>query len=60
VPRWIWLRRMKVRLRSITWTQIKQAVRDHAVLEKEVEGTGPSGPFGSAAIGGEGWTVKRS
>jgi hypothetical protein len=60
VPRWIWLRRMKVRLRSIAWTQIKQAGRDNAVLEKKVEGTGPSGPFGSVAIGGEGWTVKRS
>ena len=60
VPGWIWLRRMKVRLRSITWTQIKQAVRDKAVLEKKVEGTGPSGPFGLVAIGGEGWTVKRS
>ena len=60
VPRWIWLRRMKVRLGSITWTQIKQAVRDNVVLEKKVEGTGPSGPFGSVAIGGEGWTVKRS
>src|ERR1051326_5094343 len=26
-PRWVWLRRMKVRLGSITWSQIKQAVR---------------------------------
>jgi hypothetical protein len=60
VPRWIWLRRMKVRLGSITWPQIKQASRINAVLEKKVEGTGPSGPFGSAAIGGEGWADKKA
>ena len=59
VPRWVCLRRMKVRLGSITWTQIGQAVRGNAILEKKVEGTGPSGPFGSAAIGGEGWTLKK-
>ncbi len=60
VARCVWLRRMKVRLGSITWPQILQAVRDNAVLEKKVEGTGPSGPFGSATPGGEGWTVKKA
>jgi len=58
VPRWVCLRRMKVRLGSITWSQIKQTIRDKGVLEKKVEGTGPSGPFGSASIGGEGWNLK--
>ena len=60
VPRWVCLRRMKVRLGSITWPQIKQAARDNAVLEKKVEGTGPSGPFGSSEIGGGGWMVKKA
>src|ERR1051326_6327365 len=57
VPRWVFLRRMKVRLGSITWSQIKKASRDNAVLERKVEGTGPSGPFGSAMIGGEKWAL---
>jgi hypothetical protein len=60
VTRWVCLRRMKVRLGSITWAQIKQTVRDNSVLEKKVEGTGPSGPFGSTSIGGEGWTLKKA
>jgi hypothetical protein len=60
VPSWIWLRRMKIRLGSITWSQIKQTIRDNATLEKKVEGTGPSGPFGSTSIGGEGWIIKSS
>jgi Family of unknown function (DUF5990) len=60
VPRWVWLRRMKVRLDSATWSQIKQASHNHGVLERKVEGTGPSGPFGSATLGGEGWTLKRA
>jgi hypothetical protein len=46
VPRSTWLRRMKVRLGSITWPQIEQVVRQNGVLEKKVAGTGPSGPFG--------------
>ena len=58
VPRWVWLRRMKVRLGSITWPQVNEAVRDNGLLEKRVEGTGPSGPFGAVGIGGQGWTVK--
>ena len=58
VSRCVWLRRMKIRLSSITWPQIKQAARENAVLEKKVEGTGPSGPFGSTAVGGEGWGLK--
>jgi hypothetical protein len=32
VSRCVWLRRMKIRLGSITWPQIKQAVRENAVL----------------------------
>ena len=59
VPRWVCLRRMKVRLGSITWPQIKQAARHNGVLEKKVEGTGPSGPFGSSEIRGEGWMLKK-
>jgi hypothetical protein len=51
---------MKIRLGSITWSQIKQTIRDNATLEKKVEGTGPSGPFGSTSIGGEGWIIKSS
>jgi len=58
VPRSTWLRRMKIRLGSITWQQIEQAVRDKDVLEIRVAGTGPSGPFGSVGLRGEGWTVK--
>jgi hypothetical protein len=58
VPRWVWLRRMKIRLGSITWRQIEQAIRDHGVLEIKVAGTGPSGPFGEVGLGGEGWTFK--
>jgi hypothetical protein len=58
VPRWVCLRRMKVRLGSITWSQIREVVRNNSVLEKKVEGTGPSGPFGSPSVGGEGWTIK--
>src|SRR5262249_39591672 len=60
VPCSTWLRRMKVRVGSITWSQIEQAVRDNGVLEKKVPGTGPSGPFGSVALWGEGWTVRRT
>lgn len=56
VPRWVCLRRMKVRLGSITWPQIEQAIRDNGVLEIKVAGTGPSGPFGAVGLGGEGWT----
>jgi hypothetical protein len=56
VPRWVWLRRMKIRLGSITWPQIEQAVRD-GVLEIKVPGTGPSGPFGS--VENESWIVRR-
>ncbi len=56
----IWLRRMKVRVGSITWPQIHQAVRNHGVLEIKVAGTGPSGPFGSGGLGGRGWTVERA
>src|SRR3974390_1583567 len=59
VPRSTWLRRMKVRLGSITWSQIEQAIRDNGVLEIKVAGTGPSRPFGSAGLG-EGWTFKRT
>jgi len=59
-PRWVWLRRMKVRLGSITWPQVKQALRENAVLEKRVEGTGPSGPFGSTEVGGAGWLVMKA
>ena len=59
VARCVWLRRMKVRLGSITWSQVRQAARENAVLEKKVEGTGPSGPFGSTAVGGEGWKLKK-
>ncbi|MGO8675402.1 MAG: DUF5990 family protein [Limisphaerales bacterium] len=55
-----WLRRMKVRLGSITWLQIKQAVRNNGVLEIKVAGTGPSGPFGSVGLRGKGWTFKRA
>jgi hypothetical protein len=58
VPKGIWLRRMKVRLRSITWAQIRLATQKNHILEKTVEGAGPSGPFGSASVGNEGWTVK--
>ena len=60
VPRCVWLRRMKVRLGSITWPQIQQAIRDNGVLEIKVAGTGPSGPFGAVGLGGEGWTVKKA
>ena len=60
VPRSTWLRRMKVRLGSITWPQIDQIVRDNGVLEIKVAGTGPSGPFGAVGLGGEGWTVKKA
>jgi hypothetical protein len=60
VPRWIWLRRMKVGLGSITWAQIEQALRDSRVLEVRVPGTGPSGPFGSLPSGAESWTVKNA
>ncbi|MGH7970753.1 MAG: DUF5990 family protein [Limisphaerales bacterium] len=58
VPRWVYLRRMKVRLGSVTWQQIKQAVGERGVLEIKVAGTGPSGPFGEVGLGGEGWTFK--
>jgi len=58
VPRWVCLRRMKIRLGSITWPQIEQAIRDDGVLEIRVAGTGPSGPFGAVGLGGEGWTFK--
>jgi hypothetical protein len=60
VPRWVCLRRMKIRLGSITWPQIEQAIRDNGVLEIKVAGTGPSGPFGAVGLGGEGWTVKKA
>jgi hypothetical protein len=60
VPRWVCLRRMKIRLGSITWPQIEQAIRDNGVLEIRVAGTGPSGPFGAVGLGGEGWTVKKA
>ena len=60
VPRSTWLRRMKIRLGSITWPQVEQAVGDNGVLEIKVPGTGPSGPFGPVTIGSEGWTVKRA
>ena len=58
VPRSTWLRRMKVGLGSITWSQIERAVRGNSVLEIKVEGTGPSGPFGAVGLDGGGWTVK--
>jgi len=58
VPPSTWLRRMKIRLGSITWPQIEQAIRRHGVLEAKVPGTGPSGPFGPVPLGSEGWTVK--
>ncbi len=34
-----WLRRMKVRLGSITWPQIEQAARENGLLEIKVAGT---------------------
>ena len=40
VPCSTWLRRMKVRLGSIIWPQIEQAVRQNGVLEKKVASTG--------------------
>ncbi len=55
----VWLRRMKVRLGSITWKQIDKAVRS-GVLETKVAGTGPSGPFGEVGLGGQGWTWRDS
>lgn len=51
---------MKVRLGSVTWSQIKQAARDGGVVQRKVAGTGPSGPFGSATLGGEGWKLKKA
>ncbi len=53
-------KRMKVRLGSITWPQIEQSIGENGVLEIEVAGTGPSGPFGAVGLRGEGWTVKRA
>lgn len=58
VPRCVWLRRMKVRLGSITWPQIEQAIDDNGVLEIKVAGTGPSGPFGEVGLRGKGWSFK--
>ena len=58
VPCSTWLRRMKVRLGSITWPQIEKAIRENGVLEIKVAGTGPSGPFGEVGLGGKDWTFK--
>ena len=58
VPGCVWLRRMKVRLGSITWPQIEQVIREKSALEMKVAGTGPSGPFGEVGLGGVGWLVK--
>jgi hypothetical protein len=55
----VWLRRMKIRLGSIGWSQIRQSAGGKGVLEKKVEGTGPSGPFGSPEIGVGGWTLRK-
>lgn len=59
-PRWVWLRRMKIRVGSITWRQIDQGVRDGGVLEIKVAGTGPSGPFGEVGLGGKGWVLQKA
>jgi hypothetical protein len=47
VPRSTWLRRMKIRLGSITWPQIEQAVHENGVLEIKVAGTGSAFTGGS-------------
>ena len=57
-----WLRRMKVHLSSITWSQIDQAARSEGVLEARVQGTGRDGgpSCGSVPLIGKGWTVRKT
>ena len=56
-----WLRRIKVHLSSITWTQIEQAARTGGVLEAVVQGTGCDGGPSCASVPlvGGGWTVRK-
>ena len=57
-----WLRRIKVHLSSITWSQIDQAVRSDGVLEAMVQGTGRDRGLscGSVPLVGKGWTVRKA
>lgn len=60
-PYGVWLRRMKVHLRSITWEQIDEALKRNGVLEAVVEGTGRDGGPSCASVPlvGGGWMVRR-
>jgi len=58
----VWVRRMKVHLRSISWEQIDEAVGIGGVLEARVEGTGRDGGPACASVPllGGGWFVRGS
>ncbi len=57
----VWLRRMKVHLRSISQAQIEEALAFNGVLEATVEGTGKGGGPNCASVPlvGGGWRVRR-
>ena len=57
-----WVRRMKVHLRSITWAQIRQAVKTGGVLEAAVEGVGRDGGPNCASVPllGDGWILRQA
>jgi len=56
-----WVRRIKVHLSAITWTQIDQALRTRGVLQATVPGTGRDGGPSCASVPlvGGAWTRSR-
>lgn len=56
----VWVRRIKVHLKSLTWEQIDEAIAKGGVLEAVVAGTGRDGGPSCASVPliGGGWTVR--